>query len=72
MYAFCAKQSKSQKTNGSKWPICFVLSVTVIQALFGCPQSVGQKMKTQAQRCRYGQTFAIDAHTPTQTLEYDE
>lgn len=27
MYGFCAKQSKSQKTNRSNWPICFVFSV---------------------------------------------
>lgn len=53
------------KTNGSNWPICFVFSVKVIQALFGCLQSVGQKMKTQAHRRRYGQTLGIDANTLT-------
>ena len=45
MYGFGAKQSKGRKTNGSKWPICFVFSAGVIQALFGCLQSVGQKWK---------------------------
>lgn len=75
MYEFCAKQSKGQKTNGSNWPLCFVFSGKVIQALFGCLQSVARKnentsAETQIQAdARYRRKHA---RTPAQRLEHDE
>lgn len=73
MYEFCAKQSKSQKTNGSNWPICFVFSGKAIQALFGCLQSVAQKMKTQETQIRADARYRRKhARTPAQRLEHDE
>jgi len=70
---FVPNKAKVQKTNKSRWLICFVLSVTVIKALFGL-QSAGQKTKTQAWRRRYGQTLGIGAdtlrRTPAQRPKY--
>lgn len=48
----------------------FVLS-SLLQSFklyLGCLQSVGQKVKTPAQRRRYGQTFGRDANTLTHQL----
>ena len=75
MCAFWAKLSRRQKTNGSDGTICFVFSVKVIQALFVCLQSVGQKMKTRARETQMRtdvERRRKRAHTPTLGLEYDE
>lgn len=73
--AFVPNKAKARKQTGQTG--LFVLSslLKVIRALFGCLQSVGRKMKTQAKRRRYGQTFGMDAkraHTPARSTEYDE
>lgn len=75
VWVSCQTKQKPKNKLVKRGLFVFAFSVTVLQALFGCLQSAGQKKEnTSTETWTWTDIWERSerAHTPAQTLEYDE